>query len=195
MKCIIFFVSFTGNTKLAAEHVKRGIEASGHSCELMEMRNVSSELTAERLQGFDLMGFMSPVFGWREPSIWRKFLARFPRLESQPAFIGVTAGGNPGNYFYRVEKQLAKSGIYTIATIFVVAPSSYIPWNKNASSFDPQELARAGDFGAKLFTNFDEIVVQKTTPPPEQSFNIGGAILGTGAGHDFKLRAVISLII
>ncbi len=194
MKCKIFYTSFTGNTKLATERIKQGIETSGHACELAEMRDLVGGVTIDDFKDYEVLGFMSPVFGWREPSIWHKFLARLPRLESQPVFIGASAGGNFGNYFYRVEKQLATKGMYCIATIAIVAPSSYIPWNKQESTIDPQELARAAEFGAKLFLEHGEIVIQKKKLPPMIKFKLGGALLGTCAGHDYPLRFVLRKI-
>ncbi len=194
MNSKIFYASFTGNTRLAVERIKRGIEASGHSCELVEIRDIGEEFPEDTTKGYDLLGFMSPVFGWREPTLWRKFLTRFPRLESRPAFIGCTVGSEAGNYFYRVEKQLAKKGIYAIATILVNAPSSYVPWNKQVTAFDPQQLARAEEFGRKLFTEYDAIVVQKKKVPLEIKFSLQGALMGTFAGHDYPLRTLLRKI-
>jgi len=195
MRCKIFYVSFSGNTKRAAERVKQGIETSGHSCELVEMRDVSGDITVDDVKGCDLLGFMSPVYCFREPSVWRRFLARFPRLESQPAFIGASAGGSFGNYFYRVEKQLAQKGIYSIGTIAITAPRSYVPWNKIEETYDERELVRAQEFGAKLFSEYEEIVVQKKKLLPPINFNLRGAILGSFGGHDKTLRKPLGKIL
>ncbi len=194
MKCKIFYVSFTGNTKLAAERIKHGIITSGHACDLVEMREITGDLTTDAIMGYEMIGFMSPVFGWREPSVWRKFLARIPRLESQPAFIGVTAGGGFGNYFYRVEKQLATKGIYCIDLVAITAPSSYVPWNKHEEVYDERELVYAQEFGANLFLEYDRIVAKKKALPPSISINLRGAILGSFAGHDFTLRTPLGKI-
>jgi hypothetical protein len=40
------------------------------------MHDFPGEIKLEEFQGFDLLGFISGVHSWREPTVWRKFLQR-----------------------------------------------------------------------------------------------------------------------
>ena len=86
MKSLIIYLSMAGNTKTAAESVQAGIIESGHECNLREMRDLTNENIAEEMFGYDIIGLMSPVYAWREPTVWRKFLINLPVFDHQFSF-------------------------------------------------------------------------------------------------------------
>ncbi|HMF31438.1 MAG TPA: EFR1 family ferrodoxin [Candidatus Lokiarchaeia archaeon] len=194
MKSRIIYLSLSGNTKLAAESVQRGLVDAGHECELFEMRDFAESPAFDDFAGYDLLGFMSPVFAWREPTVWRRFLANLPRLDHPKVFIGATAASIFGNYFHCVGETLAKKGIDVIACIGIRAPPSFVPWNspdKQNYAWDPQEIEKSVNFGSSLPQIYEDALNGNLAKPPQLKFNLLGALLSAVSAHDYTLHVVL----
>lgn len=180
----------SGNTKLVAENIKEGIMESGHECEIFEMRDISENFDFENC---DLLGFMSPVYAWKEPTIFNKFLRNLPQLNGKFAFISATAGSDFGNYFFSVHKILEKKGIKTIAICAICAPSSFTVWNTDEYDyeFEEEEIQKAFTFGTNIFNEYNEIVVKGIKKIPEIKRENLKILLSLFGAHDFSLSFIM----
>jgi ferredoxin len=194
LNCKIIYLSLAGNTKLAAENIRQGIQDAGHDCELVEMRDLPESLTGENLAGFDVLGFMSPVYAWRDPIVWQHFLARLPRLDNQFVFIGATAGSDFGNYFHCVGTKLAKKGAKIIGCVSVLANPSFVPWNlpnKSTFEWDPKETAKAVEFGTSLPSLWEAAKNGQVSRPSCLKVHPSWALLAAIGAHNFTLHTVL----
>ncbi|TFF85645.1 MAG: hypothetical protein EU551_03575 [Promethearchaeota archaeon] len=156
MKFAIFYLSMTGNTKYASEMIKKGIEESGNSCDLLDING----LEFYDFDKYDIFGFGCPVFAFREPKPVRKFIKGLKEFNhfNCNCFIFCTCEGNNGNALYRMAKNLRRKGCQIFAKETFYYPSSYIVWNKKDKEFnmDPKEINKAIEFGKTLNTTFKE---------------------------------------
>lgn len=207
IRCVIIYLSLAGNTRLAAQKVAAGLEAEGHETDLWEMRDVEGAQDALQtiLGDSDLVGFMAPVYGFREPTIFRNFLEQMPSAPSAndggffPAFIGCTAADHVSNLFHSVNKRLVAKGYTTIGTLAVQAPRTYTVWNKPERdyTFQAAELEKAVSFGRQLpglLENARAGGAPGSPGRPEIRSSLGDKINAALSGHDFTLRLLVGKI-
>ena len=193
MKCKIIYFSTSGNTKLAAENIKEGILESGHECEITEMRDVNDKFNFDNC---DLLGFMSPVYAWKEPTVFNKFLKNLPQLNGKYTFISATAHSDFGNMFYSINKILKRKEITTISSCAIYAPCSYTVYNTDKYEYDfkEEEIQKAFTYGSNLFNEYDEIVVKKTKKLPKFRKKFIKQFLSRLIGNDFALSFYVGTI-
>ncbi|MHA1734663.1 MAG: EFR1 family ferrodoxin [Promethearchaeota archaeon] len=191
MKCKIVYFSMTGNTKLAAEKVKEGLESAGHEVTLEEMRDIGDD---SALESYDLLGFMAPVYCFSAPNVFKKFLKGLPRLEGKPAFVATTAADIVGGFFKHVEKLLRKKGVVPFARSWFRAPSSYTAWNKPEGQeyeFTEESKRQAFDFGASLPGEYQAVLVEKSKTLPKAKAGLAARFVAALSDHNFTLRALL----
>ncbi len=160
---------------------------------LEEMRDLTNENIAEEMFGYDIIGLMSPVYAWREPTVWRKFLINLPVFDHQLAFIGATAASEFGNYFFSVNHFLQKKGIISITCLSIRAPPTFVPWNspqKSGYEWNSVELDFAKEFGTRLFQVYEDAVNGSIKKMLQMKFNLAFAALAGFSCHDFTLHKV-----
>lgn len=192
MHCLIFYFSLTGNTKRAAEQIQKGIQDSGNKCDLMEIRDFSERIG---LAKYHLYGFMAPVFGFAEPSVFKAFIKNLPPLYDVHAFIGATAGGDYGNYFFNVNELLVGKGFTTVDKIGIEAPSSFTVWREEEKGreIDAAELQKAYDYGLTIIERFKDYLKDRSISLPDFPKDTKGTIASSLVG-DTALRVYIGTI-
>ncbi len=197
MKCSIIYLSLAGNTRLAAQKIQEGVQASGNLCEIFEMRDVEGRIDflKDLIANNDIIGLMAPVYGFREPTIFRSFLKSLPPSSSKnfPVFIAGTATGHFSNFFHGIAKSIQKKKFWPIATLKVYAPRTYTIWNKPDLDFEfkSSEQEKAREFGASLAENFEKIVVRGEQAPVEIKSSLGDKLNAMMSAHDSMLRMFV----
>jgi flavodoxin/NAD-dependent dihydropyrimidine dehydrogenase PreA subunit len=192
MKCKIIYFSANGNTKLAAENIEEGVVESGHECEIFEIRDIDEKFDYT----CDLLGFMCPVYAYKEPTVFTRYLKKLPNLNGKYAFICATAHSDFGNVFLLVNNLLKKKGIKTIATCKVYCPSSYTVYNTDKLKyvFKETEIQKAFTFGTNLFTGYNEVVVNKSKEFPKFKSKFLKRFLASMISNDFSLSFYLGTI-
>jgi len=141
---------------------------------------------------YDLFGFASPVFAFRETTPMRRFIRNIPKMEKF-AFVFCTCEGNNGNALYRMYSKLKTKGIKVIAKETFYYPSSYLPWKKKDKKdvVKQSEVDKAIEFGKSIPPLYESIKDAKKFSHISWSFL--GAFLGR-MSSDFNLRLVLGKI-
>lgn len=121
MKCLIIYFSATGNTAHGAHLVRRGIEAAGHSCDLVTARDFRNEMLA----GYDLIGFAAPVFAFKPALPLLDIVERLPKANNRPCFTFFSLGGDLVNALRILQKGLMKKGYAVLAHHEMLAEDSW----------------------------------------------------------------------
>ncbi|GAB4306398.1 MAG: hypothetical protein Kow0069_03080 [Promethearchaeota archaeon] len=196
MKFLLVFLSMAGNTRRAALEVAEGLREGGNDVALVEVRDVRDdpESLNEKIAGVDAVGWMSPVYGFREPTIYRKFLRALPGAprDNFPAFVGATASSHHSAYFHYVAKALGRKGYLVFDVLALKAPSTYTCWNgpKKSYVFAEEEKQRAREFGRALPTNLSSFLGGSRTSPKIKASLINRLSAALTA-HDFTLRFIV----
>ena len=90
MNVTVFYFSGTGNTKWAAETLKKTLLDAGHGCRLCFIERQCN--APEAIRDADIIGFAFPVYGANMPAAVRGFVEGLPAGIEKPAFIVTTAG-------------------------------------------------------------------------------------------------------
>ena len=104
-KILIYYFSITGNTEYVVETTGKILKSEG---EKVFIYNIQEKKEIE--ENGDLYIFAFPVFAWREPYTFRKFLLNLKKVNKLPAVIVSTYGGIKGNSHWWVKKLLQKKG-------------------------------------------------------------------------------------
>ena len=184
MKCIVVYYSQTGNTKKIAEAIHDGILAENSQCDLAAFRDV----TAELLEGYDLVGIGTPVWGSCPTLSVVDFIGKLPESMAGKAFFYFcTHGMTPGRAILRAIRPMLDKGLavlgwkdwYGSASL----PGHLKPWFTDGHP-DDIDLAEAKSFGAAMVRHCaaclagDRSVIP--TPPTEEECDYV-----YGPGHPF----------
>lgn len=154
MNVVVLYYSATGNTRLGLRLIQAGIQSvPGDRCDLVEI----DKDPVPALDGYDLIGFASPVFCFK-PTL--NLLALIDALPDggttrgkKPCFTFWTHGGGPENSDWIATKHLAAKGYRVIARADMVAPVSWTTGTvSDPDSGVPTQAARQAtiEFGAGL---------------------------------------------
>jgi Fe-S-cluster-containing hydrogenase component 2/flavodoxin len=117
MKSIIFYFSQTGNTRMVAEAIYRGVSQVVEQCDIARIRDIARNrelLDTWDLTKYDLIGVGSMVWG-RLPLNVRLFINSMPYLKGKHAFAFCTHACVPdGRFLPRVVRLLTKRGLIFI---------------------------------------------------------------------------------
>lgn len=112
MKVLILYFSATGNTRLGVELIRAGIEKTpDNRCDCLDIK----EYDETRLEGYDLIGFASPVFWFKPPLNMLALLERLPEGHGRPVFTFVSYAGDLSNVYWIYKDRLEKRGYAVIA--------------------------------------------------------------------------------
>ena len=100
MKVLVAYFSQTGNTKLYAEHIAKGV-AEKADCTLMDIRDVDNR----DIKNYDLVGVGGPAIG-AEADIVKRFVYSIPLTGGQMAFLFNSHGSLPRRYFPEAVRRM-----------------------------------------------------------------------------------------
>lgn len=110
MKCTVIYFSQTGNTEKIAQAIHRGVKKAAGHCDLIKIKDANPG----RLQGYDLIGIGTPVFGYREPINVRGFINDMRFVGGKHAFAFSTHGTH-GEYFASsIAPKLQRKGLMVL---------------------------------------------------------------------------------
>ncbi|MHA1268490.1 MAG: EFR1 family ferrodoxin [Candidatus Helarchaeota archaeon] len=190
MRIAIFYHSVTGNTKYAAELIKKGIEESCHECELFYIHHL--EFNNNDYEKYDILGFGTPVFAFREMNSIRKFIRNIPNQQKY-AFLFCTCNESPGNALYRMAVNLKRCGFIIFDKAVFYFPSSYTIWRKNNQDdiIKRKEIDKMINFGKNISSSYNKI--KQGEKPPKISYSLFNTILGKFSS-DTNLRFYLGKI-
>jgi len=149
LKTLIIYFSQTGGTKKIAEAIRTGIKSVGAECDLIKIKNVDPS----GLRKYDLIGFGTPTFFYREPLNVQRFINNLPEMQNMHAFIFATHGSCLGNTFYYLSEELKEKGFVVIGAFDSYSDSSLQFYPKPMHTYghpDEIELKEAEEFGKKI---------------------------------------------
>lgn len=148
MKVLIVYYSQTGNTQKIARAVRDGLRKAGNETILKFLKKV----TYEELEGYDMIGFGSPVWYEMPPNL-RRFVEEMPDQAGKLAFSFCTHGTMPDLYFPLAVPRLQRRGLRVIDwknwygnCSIQIFPEPYY----TAGHPDEQDLAEAFAWGEAL---------------------------------------------
>jgi flavodoxin/Pyruvate/2-oxoacid:ferredoxin oxidoreductase delta subunit len=174
MKALVVYFSQTGNTRLVAEAVGRGLrEAGAEAVDVLPIDKADPQSYA----ACDLLAVGTPVFYYKEAAVVRDWIARLPsRTGPAPALTFNTNGGNPCNTLRRMKKQLAAKGARVVGSYECWGFDTYPIYLKSFRKWghpDGADLAGAEDFGRRMLPQARRLAAGEDVPPPVYPF-VGG---------------------
>lgn len=150
MKILILLHSTTGNTRLVTRYAAEAMRQAGHE---VVVHDIVRRDAMPAMEDVDLLGVASPTMYFRGTYAMERFLARMPNVDgaTRPAFLLITAAGDPGDHMPLQAEQLAYKGWRVIAGRLVIAPSNW-----------PQHIAAARPF--EPLTPLAESLVRRVRP-------------------------------
>jgi flavodoxin/NAD-dependent dihydropyrimidine dehydrogenase PreA subunit len=153
VKCLIVYLSLTGNTEKVALSIQKGIQqVSGH-CDIVKLREANPGV----LNQYDLIGLGSPVIGIEtigtEPPNVKAFINNFHFVGGKHAFAFCTHGTHYEMFFPRVIRYLKLRGMVVIGsrdwygTVYIPAMPKPYPTDGHPDAID---LKEAEEFGKEM---------------------------------------------
>ncbi|MCP4763893.1 MAG: hypothetical protein GY870_19130 [archaeon] len=174
MKIALIYHSGTGSTAFVASEIATELRKSDHDVQIFRINKIS----ADEINGFDLIGIGSQTIAFRAPSFIINLLKSYPTME-QPYFIFNTCSGTPINTIPRISKTLKKKNWILLDYITLIGKGA-----TNIQSWRPSEekpvpdkdglseesLKKIPDFVKNVEKAYKDIIIDKTgTPKPVKS--------------------------
>ena len=125
---MIYFFSATGNNKYVAERIAEAIGDEAKSVQELDPQLAPS----------DVVGFISPTYGWGLPDIVKRFFSELTVSSPKYVFFVATYGTSPGFIGQHAKKLLAKRGVSIDAFFSVKMPDN---WTPTYDLSDPEQVA------------------------------------------------------
>ena len=191
MKTLIIYYSQTGNTKLIAEAIHRGMSEVSDQCDLYDVR----DLDPRKISEYDIVGIGSPAIG-PEADIVKRFIYNIPYTGGQHAFAFNTHGSLPKEYFPIAIRRLQEREFTVIAYkgwfASVHIQCFPVPYYTDGHP-DDIDIKEAEDFGRELVDRskriwageHDLIPPLPPMPPPKPyKLTYGGLVEERGVHGD-----------
>jgi ferredoxin len=186
MKSIVIYYSQTGNTKIIAQAIQKGIAQRTGQCDIARLK----EIKPEEWVNYDLIGIGSPVQS-SCPTLNVIYYIKSlpPTVKGKHAFFYCTHGVLPGRCIIRGVQPLQEQGLTVIGWkdwyCGASLPGHAKPWFSDGHP-DAIDIAEAESFGAAMAEHSRKISqgatdIIPTLPSPEASDQI------YGVGHPFLL--------
>lgn len=166
MKTLVIYFSQTGNTRKIAQCIHDGLTAGNAESELKAL----SDISANTLSDYDLVGIGAPVFYYKEPFNVRDFLQLLPQLNGQHWFVFCTHGNVIGNFFPSVADKLKAKGAAVIGyhNCYANITVPFYPKPSYTSGHpDDRDLERAGKFGRAIVEKSKQLLQKEDTVLPD----------------------------
>lgn len=162
---MIFYFSATGNCKRTAERIaqKTGDQlVSIHDIMRTEAEHPGAGTFRYGLKPDERLGFVSPVYDWRLPSLVEQFLTKLELSGSMPTytFLVITYGTTTGDTGNLAAKLLAAKGIKLDARFSVQMPDT---WTPTFNLSDPAKVGRQVERGERDIDITIERIRQRET--------------------------------
>lgn len=113
-KALIYYFTGTGNSLRIANLAAQELEQAGYKVLLSDItangRKVKSSISTEHNES-EIIGFVSPVYGFGLPQMVAKFFRKFPRSRThQKSFIFIASAGNEGICVLQAAFHLKRKG-------------------------------------------------------------------------------------
>lgn len=126
VKAAIFYFSQEGHTKSIAERIKKNFEG--------ELFNIISDKIKD-ISDFEVFFFVTPVYYWQEPWVWKRFFNEMSNVGNKPAFLVTTSGVKTP---YKINSWIMgnfsdyskKKGLRFVSSFNVVCADTYPPFKK-----------------------------------------------------------------
>lgn len=125
---MIYYFSATGNNKYVAQRIA---EAIGDEA-------ISIQECKRSLPATDVVGFVSPTYGWGLPEIMKRFFTGLSVSSASYVFFAATYGTSPGFIGAQAKKMLEKKGIAVDAFYSIKMPDN---WTPTYDLSDPEQVA------------------------------------------------------
>lgn len=151
---MIFYLSCTGNTKWAAQHIAKATNE-----ELIFIPDIINTECRFTLHKGERIGFCFPVHGWRVPKIVRAFIQKLTIENPTYTYALCTAGDNIGETMDILQSDLSKRGLHVDSTFTLIMPESYVglPF-MNVDK--PEKEKRKKDVAAQHLDEYIEIIIK-----------------------------------
>ena len=147
---MIYYFSATGNNKYVAQKIA---EAIGDEA-------ISIQECTPSLPASDVVGFVSPTYGWGLPEIMKRFFTNLSVSSVSYLFFVATYGTSPGFIGAQAKKMLAKRGQTVNAFFSVKMPDN---WTPTYDLSDPAQVAETNQKAdEELAVVLEQIKVHKT---------------------------------
>jgi flavodoxin/ferredoxin len=150
MKCIIVYLSVTGNTEKIAKAIQAGIQQAAGHCDITTLK----EANWHRLGEYDLIGFgCPPMDGHIETPNFSSFINDMRFVGGKHAFVFASHGTHPEYIFPSMIPKLQKRGLTVIGMHNCYAPCylSIFPWPYITDGHpDRTDLDEAASFGNEM---------------------------------------------
>ena len=183
MKTVLVYLSYTGNTKILGEAIRKGILATGTECDFVSLRKTDPE----SLQPYDLIGIGSPVRLGTLPAELKNFIVNMNFLAGKHCFVFNTHAALPVNFMRHCVQALTEQGLKVIGfkdwycSVFL----PYVPKPYFTDGHpDEIDLQEAEEFGKEIIERSDKIrqgadfLIQKLPEGKEYEEIYGGALSG-----------------
>lgn len=114
---MIYYFSATGNNKYVAERIAEAINDEAKSI----------QDTTPLLTKSDIIGFVSPTYGWGLPEIMKRFFSSLTVTAPSYVFFVATYGTSPGFIGHQTRKMLEKRKVKVDAYFSVKMPDNWTP--------------------------------------------------------------------
>ncbi|GEM_PF-263666 len=170
VKARVFYFSSTGNTRLGAELVARGICQGGGCCDLVDITDSGAEKVALTFNDVDLVGFACPTFVWKPPIKVTDFIHNLPELEGRLGFLFCTCGWEPEGVVAKLASEVVKKKIILIDSYIMWAEESMtmIRWRRfilNRGRPNAEDRDGAIRFGENLVHKYKQYKDDPSLPP------------------------------
>lgn len=125
---MIYYFSATGNNKYVAERIAEAINDEAKS-----IQDTNPLLTKS-----DIIGFVSPTYGWGLPEIMKRFFSSVIVTAPSYVFFVATYGTSPGFIGQQTRKMLEKREVKVDAYFSVKMPDN---WTPTYDLSDPEQVA------------------------------------------------------
>jgi ferredoxin/flavodoxin len=182
-KGIIVYLSYTGNTKLIAEAIFKGMSSAIDRCDIVKLRETDPKVLA----GYDLIGIGSPVRLGSMPFELKEFINGMDSLEGKHGFVFNTHAALPVNFMREAVTALKEKGLTVIGfkNWYCAVYLPYVPKPYFTDGHpDNIDLKEAEDFGREMVKRSRRIhhgetgLVQKMPEGEEYERIYGGRMTG-----------------
>jgi flavodoxin/Pyruvate/2-oxoacid:ferredoxin oxidoreductase delta subunit len=109
MRAIVVYYSGSGNTRKAATAIYQGIKKI-IGCDIASVKDVDPK----EMGKYDLIGFGSPIWFFREVAVVRQFIYNLPDMKGKLAFMFCSHGGTPASIFHSMTPTIQRKGLTII---------------------------------------------------------------------------------
>jgi len=168
MRCLIVYFSVTHSTERIANAIAQGFKEKQIEADLW---NILDKPPLD-LQGYDILGFGTPVYGFRVPVLFEEAIMKLPALNAKRVFAFMLRGSYLFDAPVFLQKALAEKGAEVSGWFFSMGAGYFMGYVHRGCMTSPtrpndDDLARARLFGMDIAENknLDQWKIEIKRPP------------------------------